>query len=491
MSEFPRHPPGEGEQTRILLRADGTASPPRREYTAQYKSDLIRRLALCTEAAETATLLAAEGLQQDLVDRWQREFSSWQAGLEPPATRSVSRSAELGPADSAEVPKGRPRTVVTSTSKITGREPGKEACLVVIYGNELGKKHILDAATLVLGRSVKCDVQIDQESVSRAHSKITNNGKSIAIRELGSTNGTYVNDELVETRVLGDGDLIKIGRTIFKFLSGGNIERAYHEEIYRLTVIDPLTQIYNRRYFMETLERELARSNRYTRDMTLLALVPDKLDSVWNVDQEEAEDLLKAFASELKTCIRREDVVARYSDRVLVGVLPEIDAFTARSFCQGLVLRLTRSQHPVLARSTMSIGLAGLTELRDSASPLKDVLRRLDAAKRLGGNRIVDYPVSAQEDPLNTLQSTFISYGGPDEAFARKLNDALKIQGVQTFFFHDDAPPGDKLHDVMRTGVNEHDRVILVCSQNSLERPGLLTELEETLARESRDGGAT
>jgi len=92
---------------------------------------------------------------------------------------------------------------------------------------------------------------------------------------------------------------------------------------------------------------------------------------------------------------------------------------------------------------------------------------------------------------FSLLQSTFISYGGPDEAFARKLNDALKRRGVTTFFFKDDAPAGEKLHRVMRKGVNEHDRVILVCSESSLRRPGLLNELEETITRESRDGGRT
>ena len=89
------------------------------------------------------------------------------------------------------------------------------------------------------------------------------------------------------------------------------------------------------------------------------------------------------------------------------------------------------------------------------------------------------------------LQSTFISYGGPDEAFAQKLNHALEEAGVTTFFFKDDAPAGEKIHRVMRKGVNEHDRVILVCSESSLVRPGLLNELEETLQREGRDGGAS
>jgi two-component system, cell cycle response regulator len=112
------------------------------------------------------------------------------------------------------------------------------ACLVVIYGEELGRIYTLGAPVLIIGRSSKCEIQIDQESISRNHSKVVNTGKSILIRDLGSTNGTYVNDEPIEEYVLRDGDLVKVGRTIFKFLSGGNIERGYHEEMYRLAKAD-------------------------------------------------------------------------------------------------------------------------------------------------------------------------------------------------------------------------------------------------------------
>ena len=81
--------------------------------------------------------------------------------LEAPLAKTPPRR------DTSESDHIRAKTVVTSISKITDRPPGKEACLVVIYGNDLGKKYNLDAATLVLGRSSKCDIQIDQESVSR------------------------------------------------------------------------------------------------------------------------------------------------------------------------------------------------------------------------------------------------------------------------------------------------------------------------------------
>lgn len=89
------------------------------------------------------------------------------------------------------------------------------------------------------------------------------------------------------------------------------------------------------------------------------------------------------------------------------------------------------------------------------------------------------------------MRSTFISYGTPDVDFARELQEALQRGGVKTFFFEKDAIPGAKLHDVMRDGVNDYDRVILICSEASLERPGVLTEIEQTLAREARDGGAS
>src|SRR5512135_1724387 len=174
----------------------------------------------------------------------------------------------------------RSKTVVTVISKIAERPVGKDACLVVIYGLELGRKYNLESPNVIIGRSSKSDVQIDQESVSRNHAKIINTGKSIILRDLGSTNGTYVNDELIDEYVLRDGDFIKVGRTIFKFLSGNNIENAYHEEIYRLTTIDGLTQIYNKRYFLETLEREIGRAQRYGRDLSLIMFDIDHFKQV-------------------------------------------------------------------------------------------------------------------------------------------------------------------------------------------------------------------
>jgi diguanylate cyclase (GGDEF)-like protein len=297
------------------------------------------------------------------------------------------------PNDTSESDHVRAKTVVTSISRISERPSAKEACLVVIYGSELGKKYNLNSTSLVIGRSSKCDIQIDQESISRNHSKIVNTGKSILVRDLGSTNGTYVNDEPIDEYVLRDGDLIKIGRTIFKFLTGGNIENAYHEEIYRLTTIDGLTQIFNKRYFLETLEREIARSQRYRRALSLVMFDIDHFKKINDSFGHLAGDyVLKHLASTVKTKIRREDLFARYGGEEFAIVLPEIDGGNSRAFAEKIRQIVEREEfrfENAKIQVTISMGVGSIDdELTDAAALIKRADDRLYEAKTSGRNRV-------------------------------------------------------------------------------------------------------
>ncbi len=289
---------------------------------------------------------------------------------------------------------GRQNTVVTVISRIQDRPAGKEACLVVIYGLDLGKKYHIDRPSLILGRSSKADIQIDQESVSRNHCKIISTGSSIMLRDLGSTNGTYVNDELVDEYVLRDGDFIKVGRSIFKFLSGNNIESAYHEEIYRLTTIDGLTQVYNKRYFLETLEREIGRAQRYRRDLSLILFDLDHFKSINDSYGHLAGDhVLKQLASALKGRIRREDMLSRYGGEEFAIILPEIDADNARQFGEKIRrlveqanFRFEDTRIPV----TISVGIATIgPDLQAPEDFVRLADEKLYEAKTTGRNRVV------------------------------------------------------------------------------------------------------
>jgi hypothetical protein len=105
----------------------------------------------------------------------------------------------------------------------------------------------------------------------------------------------------------------------------------------------------------------------------------------------------------------------------------------------------------------------------------------------LGHNDVIDM-IKARYQVV-AKYSCFISFGGPDERFAKMLYDSLTEQGIQAFFFPEHAPAGEPLHRVMREGVNQFDRTIVICSKESLVRPGVLNELKETLQREAREGG--
>ena len=288
----------------------------------------------------------------------------------------------------------RKKTVVTVISKISDRPAQTDAALVVIYGLDLGKKFNLDKETIIVGRSSKATIQVDQESVSRNHAKIISRGEHLMIKDMGSTNGTYVNDTLIDEAFLQDGDLVKIGRTIFKFLSGGNIENAYHEEIYRLTTVDGLTQVYNKRYFMETLEREMSRCQRYGRDLSLIIFDIDHFKRINDTYGHLAGDhVLKLLAEAIKTRIRREDFLARYGGEEFAIILPEIDNERAMVLA-GKILRLVRNKKFIYEDAeipvTISVGVATHDgETVESLEFIRLADKNLYQAKNSGRDRVV------------------------------------------------------------------------------------------------------
>src|SRR4029078_3549359 len=106
---------------------------------------------------------------------------------------------------------------------------------------------------------------IDADSVHRSHARKQPAADAYYAVDLQSTNGTFVNDVPASICKLKDGDYLRVGNCIYRFLAGGNVEAEYHEEIYRLTIIDALTDIHNKRYMLEFLDRELSRAARYSR----------------------------------------------------------------------------------------------------------------------------------------------------------------------------------------------------------------------------------
>lgn len=273
------------------------------------------------------------------------------------------------------------------------------ACLVVVYGQQIGRRIELTGAPLVIGRSPRSDLQLDEESVSRQHVRIepdpqSNDGVSWQIVDLDSTNGTYVNDAPVRRATLRHGDLIQVGCSILRYLAGNSIERAYHEEIYKLMSMDGLTQLRNRRAFDEALVEEIARARRFGRPCTVCLMDADKFKSINDQFGHLAGDaVLRQLGGILRNNIRKNDVAGRLGGEEFGLLLPEVDrqggmvvAEKLRRLVEAHRFEFDRTVIPV----TVSIGVA---ELQADEREPSELIRRADehlyAAKHGGRNRVV------------------------------------------------------------------------------------------------------
>src|SRR5262249_5838138 len=239
-----------------------------------------------------------------------------------------------------------------------------DACLVHIYptGPGMGCRYPLSDSPLVIGRGGDCEIRINDHSVSRRHARIQPGAEGYYAVDLQSTNGTFVNDVPASQCKLQDGDYLRIGNCIYRFLAGGNVENEYHEEIYRLTIIDALTEIHNKRYLMEFLDRELARSARYHRPLTLILFDIDLFKEVNDKYGHLGGDFtLRELAGCVKSLIRKEELFARYGGEEFVIVLPETPldaALTVSERIREMVEKKTFQFEGKAFPVTISLGVA-------------------------------------------------------------------------------------------------------------------------------------
>ncbi|MBM3978788.1 MAG: GGDEF domain-containing protein [Planctomycetes bacterium] len=273
----------------------------------------------------------------------------------------------------------------------------REACLVHIYptGPSMGCRYLLADRTLTIGRGDDCEIRLVDHSVSRRHALIEHADDGYYVTDQNSTNGTFVNDkQLDDARLLKDGDYLRVGNCLYRYLAGGNIEAEYHEEIYRLTILDGLTQIHNARYLNEFLEREVIRSQRHNRPLALLALDIDKFKNLNDSLGHLCGDfVLRELAAVIRKAVRQEDLFARCGGEEFVLVL--VETTTDGALLVAERLREAVAAHRFLFESTpvsltISIGVASTT---GDATVTPTTLRKaadekLYEAKRTGRNRV-------------------------------------------------------------------------------------------------------
>lgn len=287
------------------------------------------------------------------------------------------------------------RTIVTSISRVAGTKP-KRAYLFFLAGPLLGKLFPLEEGVTIMGRSPDINIVVNDTRVSRKHVQITVQGEMVRIQDLGSTNGTFVNGEKKETEfALHDGDKIQISpATIFKFALADEDEKIAFDELYELGVIDPLTNAYNKRYFIDRLKEELSLSRRAKLNLSLLMIDIDFFKKVNDTHGHLAGDhVLQKVSKVLQTMTRHEDIVTRYGGEEFTVVLRNTNEEGARLLAERI--RTTIAGSPanfegMVIKVSISIGIASLGE-KHNFETVEDFIAAADKclyySKEHGRNR--------------------------------------------------------------------------------------------------------
>jgi diguanylate cyclase (GGDEF)-like protein len=180
------------------------------------------------------------------------------------------------------------------------------------------------------------------------------------------------------------------------------LDRAgWHEKALRfqmMSITDPLTGLYNRRYLIDRLTEELERSKRHDFPLSFIMLDIDDFKLYNDRNGHQAGDLaLETTARSLKAALRLVDVPARYGGEEFCVLLPQTSLSEAKIIAERIRRRIERIQfsynkeHP-LAAVTISIGISTLSSALDT--PMKIIGaadRALYLAKRNGKNRVQSY----------------------------------------------------------------------------------------------------
>lgn len=270
------------------------------------------------------------------------------------------------------------------------------AVLFALNGPQQGSVFQLHGTSAWIGRSAQLELSIEDEAISDRHAHITRRPDGIYLQDNGSRNGTFVNDEAVEQpRRLVDGDHVSLGNTILKFSMLDELEEHALTQLVGLTVRDPLTSAYNRRYLTAHLRSELAFAGRRGTSLALLLVDIDHFKRVNDRYGHRVGDVvLQLVAASIQRMLRPYDVLCRYGGEEFVVVARETSPRNAEILAERIRHHIEAMPFEVGAKSasvTVSVGVAALSPGVGCGDPellLEAADEAMYAAKEAGRNRV-------------------------------------------------------------------------------------------------------
>jgi diguanylate cyclase (GGDEF)-like protein len=269
--------------------------------------------------------------------------------------------------------------------------------LTIMTGIAAGKVVALDGKDeFVIGRGHRADIRIEDPGVSRAHCRIVRREEQLFLQDLSSRNGTVLNGDRIVCVPIRPGDRVQLGpTTVVQVGVFDEAEDALAHSLYEASTRDPLTRLFNRRYFAQRLEVELAYARRHRTRLAVMLLDLDHFKVINDTHGHAAGDvLLRTVAQAMGECIRSEDLLARFGGEEFAILVRETSLPYAQLLAERIRVRLLQarvSYRDAVLTVTVSGGIAELGECAIGAAG-DDVVRladsRLYRAKQQGRNRI-------------------------------------------------------------------------------------------------------
>lgn len=185
-----------------------------------------------------------------------------------------------------------------------------------------------------------------------------------------------------------------LAKTVTDQLSLALANIRLRETLHHQAIHDPLTDLFNRRYLVETMEREILRAQRKGDPLVVMMLDLDHFKRFNDTFGHEAGDcLLQTLAGFLKSHIRGGDIVCRYGGEEFVLILPEVSLevalMRAEEFRQGVSNLQVHYQGQLLDKITISLGVAAFPkDGMTTDEVLKAADQALYRAKAAGRNQV-------------------------------------------------------------------------------------------------------
>jgi two-component system cell cycle response regulator len=272
----------------------------------------------------------------------------------------------------------------------------KRPCVTVLTGAASGQMFKLPRGNTVLGRAPNAEVRLIDDGVSRHHARLRLETDQLWVEDLESRNGTFVNGlKIDQPTSLREGDKIQVGRTtVLRFAYHDTIDESFHENLMSSALRDPLTRLFNKRYFLDRLDSELKFAKRHNTSLSLLLLDLDHFKRVNDTHGHLAGDaMLINLSNVLLKAVRNEDVVARFGGEEIAVILRAIPLEPALHLADRLrrLIETTITPHGGLElRATASIGAAEYPSMKvDTIEQMIEAAdKALYRAKDAGRNRV-------------------------------------------------------------------------------------------------------